>query len=53
MNTSAALAISGDALKPLGPLDILIQLIFTPVLNTLLTLMTLFRVPIYWKGKKV
>jgi cellulose synthase/poly-beta-1,6-N-acetylglucosamine synthase-like glycosyltransferase len=53
MNTSAALAISGDALKPLGPLDIFIQLLFTPVLNTLLTLMTLSRVPIYWKGKKV
>lgn len=53
MNTMGAFLISGNALKPLNPLDICIQILFTPVLNTLLTLMTLFRVPIYWKGKKV
>lgn len=53
MNTMGAFLISGNALKPINLFDICIQILFTPVLNTFLTLMTLFRVPIYWKGKKV
>jgi cellulose synthase/poly-beta-1,6-N-acetylglucosamine synthase-like glycosyltransferase len=53
MNTLAVLSIAGNALQSLTPIDVIIQLFLTPVINTLFTLLTIFRIPVYWKGKKV
>jgi len=53
MNTLAVLSIAGNALQSLTPIDLIIQLFLTPVFNTLFTLLTIFRIPVYWKGKKV
>ncbi|AEJ20889.1 glycosyltransferase [Gracilinema caldarium] len=53
MNTIAAIVISGEHLKDLRPIDFLIQIFIIPMLNVVLTLMVLLRLPVYWKGKKV
>ncbi|MFZ5368760.1 MAG: glycosyltransferase [Spirochaetota bacterium] len=53
MNTLAVLSIAGNALQSLTPIDLIIQLFLTPVFNTQFTLLTIFRIPVYWKGKKV
>lgn len=53
MNTLAVLWISKGALRGLNLLDILVQFLVTPVINSLLTIMAFLRVSVYWKGKKV
>ncbi len=53
MNTLAVLQIAKGSLKDFTPLDYVAQFLFAPVFNTFLTVMAIFRFPVYWKGKKV
>jgi cellulose synthase/poly-beta-1,6-N-acetylglucosamine synthase-like glycosyltransferase len=53
MNTFVVLAISGDNLKDFSFFDFLIQIFCIPMFNAILTLLVLFRIFTYWKGKKV